>query len=167
MLTPSLLHNDDWVHIYISTVHRHSWRHLWRLYTMLPLHHTPSCCTRRGHIHVQHRMFFRSKIHVLQAIFFSKIFGNQPAMKLPRLIALTVTMPNSYLPLLSYLLTINSFTGNALICSSSIDFSQCKIGMLSYITSNKGQYALKGLSLVSNILQDNLSFSTVVFLQFT
>ncbi len=115
------------------------------------------------HIHIQHGTSFCCKIHVLQAIFFAKTFGNQPAMEQPWLTALMATMPNSYLPLLSDLLTINSFADNALIHGSSNNFSQCKIEMQSYITSNKGQYVLQGLSFVSKNLQDSLSLSTVVF----
>jgi superfamily II DNA helicase RecQ len=116
-----------------------------------------------AHIHVQHGTSFHSEICTLKALFFSKIFGNRPAMIRPRLVALTVTMPDSYLPLLSQLLTISSFSRDSLICGSSIDFSQCQIEMRSYITSNKGQYVSKGLSLVAKFLQENPSLSAVVF----
>jgi hypothetical protein len=81
----------------------------------------------------------------------------------PRLVALTATMPNSYLPLLTQLLTISLFSGDSLIRGSSIDFSQCQIEMRSYITSNKGQYVSKGLSLVAKFLLENPSLSAVVF----
>ncbi len=84
-------------------------------------------------------------------------------MKRPRLIALTATMPNDYLPILSSLLTIKSFTGNSLVCGSPTDFSQCKIEMRSYITSSKGQYVLKGLSEVAKFLLENPSSSAVLF----
>jgi superfamily II DNA helicase RecQ len=49
-----------------------------------------------AHIHVQHGTSFCSEICALQALFISKIFGNQPAMIRPRLVALTATMPDSY-----------------------------------------------------------------------
>jgi superfamily II DNA helicase RecQ len=117
----------------------------------------------KAHSHVQHGTSFRSEICALQALFCSKIFGNHLAMIQPRLVALTATMPNSYLPLFSQLLTISLFSGDSLICGSSIDFSQCQIEMRSYITSNKGHYVLKSLSLVSKILQENPSLSAVVF----
>jgi hypothetical protein len=81
--------------------------------------------------------------------FFSKIFGNQPHMTRPRLIALTVTMPISYLPLLSKLLTINSFSGDSLVCGTQKKFAQQEIEMQSYVASNKGQYISKGLTLLS------------------
>jgi superfamily II DNA helicase RecQ len=68
-----------------------------------------------AHIHVQHGTSFCSEIRALQDQFFSRIFGNQPAMIRPRLVALTATMPDSYLPLLSQLLTISSFSGDSLI----------------------------------------------------
>ncbi len=115
------------------------------------------------HIHVQHRTSFHSEMCALKAIFFSKIFGNQLAMEQPQLIALTATMHDSYLPLLSHLLTINSFTGNAPICGSLNKFAQHKIEMQSYITSSKGQYVLKGLLIVPKFLQENTPMSAVVF----
>jgi hypothetical protein len=71
-------------------------------------------------------------------------------MKRPQVIALTATLTDDYLPILSNLLTINSFTGNSLICGSPSDFSQQKIEMRSHITSNKGQYVSKGLTHISN-----------------
>jgi hypothetical protein len=103
-----------------------------------------SRCTTLGlialdkmHIHIQHGMMFCSKIRALRVIFFAKIFGNEPPMNRPSMIALTATMLKSYLPLLSHLLTINSFVGDSLICSTPIEFFQCKIEMQSYITSSK------------------------------
>ncbi len=85
-------------------------------------------------------------------------------MTRPCLIALTATMPTSYLPLLSKLLTINSFSGNSLIRDTQNEFAKCKINMQTHITSSKGQYLSKGLTLVSHFIQDNNpSASAVVF----
>jgi superfamily II DNA helicase RecQ len=57
------------------------------------LHHTTLrvITLDEAHIHVQHGTFC-SEIRALQALFFAKIFGNQPHMTSPRLIALTATM---------------------------------------------------------------------------
>ncbi len=106
MLRPSLLDNNNCVHIFVSTVHRQSCQCKWCFYTMLSLHHTPSHCTRQGmnpcptrDIVLQHHLCTAS-------YFLLKKIGNKPAMKWPQLISLTATMPISYLPLLSHLLTI-------------------------------------------------------------
>jgi hypothetical protein len=117
----------------------------------------------KEHIHVQHVTSFCRKIYMLQANFFSKIFGNNPEMRRPQVIALTGTMPDEYLPILSNLLTINLFTGDSLVCGLPSDFSQREIEMRSHITLNKGQYVSKGLTYVLKFLQENPALSAVVF----
>jgi superfamily II DNA helicase RecQ len=72
-------------------------------------------------------------------------------------------MPDSFRPLLSHLMTINSFSGNSRVHSTPNNFSQSKIEMRSYITSKKGQYVLKGLCHVPNFSQENQSSGAVVF----
>ncbi len=57
----------------------------------------PFVALDEAHIHLQHGTLFCNKIHVLQAIFFSKIFGNNLGMKQPRIIAITATIPDDYL----------------------------------------------------------------------
>jgi hypothetical protein len=84
-------------------------------------------------------------------------------MKHPQLIALTGTMPNDYLPILSSLLTIKSFTSNSLVCGSPTDFSQSEIEMRSYITLKQGQYVSKGLCELTKFLLENPSSSAVLF----
>jgi superfamily II DNA helicase RecQ len=116
-----------------------------------------------AHIHVQHGTSFRGKIWALQVNFFLNIFGSQQPKLRPQLIALTVTMPISYLTLLANLLTISHFSGDSLLHGTQDDFSQQEIDMQSFILANKGQYVLKGLTLTANLLQENPSMSAVIF----
>jgi superfamily II DNA helicase RecQ len=60
-----------------------------------------------AHIHVQHGTSFRDDIRALRAEFFIQVYGNQPSVRRPRLIALSATFPTSYLRLLSNLLTVD------------------------------------------------------------
>jgi hypothetical protein len=72
-------------------------------------------------------------------------------------------MPTTYLPLLSTLLTINSFDENLLIRGTPEEFSQHKIEMHTIIVGNKGQYVGKGLTYVANFLENHPSDSAVIF----
>ncbi len=81
------------------------------------------CCTTlrfvaldEAHIHVQHR-FMRCKLYSSPRFLATNRQWND------QLITLTATMPDSYLLLLPHLLTINSFTGNSLVCGSLNKFS--------------------------------------------
>jgi hypothetical protein len=84
-------------------------------------------------------------------------------MTRPHLIALMATMPTSYLPLLSNLLTINSFSRDSLLHGTQNKFAQQEIEMWSYVTSNKEQYVSKGSTLIFQFLRDNSSASADVF----
>ncbi len=114
-------------------------------------------------IHVQHGTLCRSKIRALQVLFFAKIFREQLPMMRPRLIILTATMPTSYLPHLCWLLTVSSFDGSTIIRASPTEFGQREIKMQTFICSGKGFYASKGLSLVSEFLQDHPTISAIIF----
>ncbi len=113
------------------------------------------------HFHVQHRMLFCRFVH--SKPFFCKNIWEPTAHDETHLIALTATMPTSYLPLLSKLLTINSFSGDSLVRLTQNKFAQQEIEIWSYVASNKGQYISKGLTLVSQFLRDNPSASAVIF----
>jgi len=115
------------------------------------------------HIHVQHGTSFRSEIRALQVLFFSKIFREQLPTVQPRLIVLTAAMPTSYLPHLCRLLTVSSFQGKSIVRGSPRGFNQREIEMQTFICSTKGLYLSKGLTLVSEFLQDNTEKSAVIF----
>ncbi len=114
-----------------------------------------------ANIYVQHGMPFHWDLCSPSPVFV-KLFGNQPHMTRPRLISLTATMPTSYLPPVSNFLTINSFSGDSLVCGTQSKFEQWEIEMQSCVTSNKGQYVSEGLTLVSQFLRDNPSATSAV-----
>ncbi len=95
--------------------------------------------------------------------FFRQVFGNQPANWCPWLIVLSATFPLSYLCILSSLLTVNFTIGDCVLRGSPIDFRQCKIEMKLELCSNKGQFVLKGLSMVTEFLQLNHDSSVIIF----
>ncbi len=58
---------------------------------------------------------------------------------------------------------MNAFSSDSLVCGTLNEFSQRKIEMQSYITSNKRHHVSKGSTLVSKLLQENPSTSAVIF----
>jgi superfamily II DNA helicase RecQ len=115
-----------------------------------------------AHIHVQHGTSFRNDVRALRAECFCRVDGNQPANRRPRLIALSATFPTSYLCLLSTLLTVNFTIGNCILRGSPCDFCQCEIEMKLEVCSSKVQFVLKGLSMVTDFLQDNCNSSVFI-----
>jgi superfamily II DNA/RNA helicase len=99
----------------------------------------------------------------MQVKFVSKIFGNQPDTKGQRLLALTATMPTTYLPLLSTVLTIYSFYADSLIRGTLEEFLQRKIDIQTIIIGNKGQYGAKGVPYVAKFLEKHPSDSNIIF----
>jgi superfamily II DNA helicase RecQ len=71
-----------------------------------------------AHIHVQHGTSFRADIRALRAEFFTQVYGNQPSVQPPQLIALSATFPTSYLRLLSNLLTVDVTPANCVLRGS-------------------------------------------------
>ena len=106
---------------------------------------------------------FVARSELCRFLFFSKIFREQLPTVRPRLIVLTATMPTSYLPHLCRLLTSSSFQGESIVRGSPRDFDQREIKMQTYICSAKGLYVSKGLTLVSEFLQDHTAKSAVIF----
>jgi superfamily II DNA helicase RecQ len=116
-----------------------------------------------AHIHVQHGTSFREEIRALRIEFFKKIFGNQPRDLHPRMIALTATLPTTYVGLLSNLLTADMSIGDSILRGSPEDFRQREITMKMDICSKKAQFVSKGLVVVAEFLQANPHCSAIVF----
>ena len=116
-----------------------------------------------AHIHVQHGTSFRKEIRALWIEFFKKIFGNQPRDLRPRMIALTATLPTTYVGLLSNLLIVDMSIGDCVLRGSPEDFRQREITMKMNICSKKAQFVSKGLVVVAEFLQANSHCSAIVF----
>ena len=116
-----------------------------------------------AHIHVQHGTSFRADIRALRAEFFRKVYGNQPSVKRPRLIALSATFPTSYLRLLSNLLTVDVTPANCILRGSPQDFCQREIDMKLEICAKKAIFVSKGLVIVTSFLEQNPNSSVIIF----
>ncbi len=130
---PSLIYLNNCVHISVSPVHHQSLQHPWRFHWVFTSYNTPRCSSHWG------------------------------AYKGSTQDVILLTMPTFYLPLLSKLLTINSFSCDSLVHSTPNKFAQQEIEMRSYVASNKGHCVSKRLTLISQFIRDNPSASAVVF----
>jgi superfamily II DNA helicase RecQ len=117
----------------------------------------------KAHIHVQHGTSFRDDIRALRAEFFTQVYGNQPSIRRPCLIALSATFPISYLWLLSNLLTVDVTTDNCVLRGSSQEFCQHEIEMKLEMCAKKAVFVSKGLAMVTNFLEQNTDCSVVIF----
>jgi hypothetical protein len=87
--------------------------------------HTPWLITMdEVHIHVQHGLLLRDEICALCIKFFRHIYGNQLHDLGPRLIALTVMFPRSYIQILSSLLTVHLSIPDCILRGTSLNFQQ-------------------------------------------
>jgi superfamily II DNA helicase RecQ len=116
-----------------------------------------------AHIHVQHGTSFRADIRALRAEFFTQVYGNQPSVQRPRLIALSATFPASYLRLLSNLLTVDATPANCVLRGSPQDFCQREIDMKLEICTKKAIFVSKGLAIVTSFLEQNPNSSVIIF----
>ena len=84
-------------------------------------------------------------------------------MMRPWLIVMTATLPTNYLPPLCHLLTIPLLSDDSILRGSTNDFEQREIEMKTYICSNKGQFILRGLTMIAEFIWANPMKSAVVF----
>ena len=117
----------------------------------------------KAHIHVQHGTSFRDNIHALRAEFFTQVYGNQLSVRRPRLIALSAMFPTSYLWLLSNLLTVNLTPDNCILRGSPQEFFQREIVMKLEMCAKKAIFVSKGLTMVTNFLEENPESSVFIF----
>ena len=116
-----------------------------------------------AHIHVQHGTSFRDDIRALRAEFFVKVYGNQPILRRPRLIALSATFPTSYVRLLSHLLTVDLTPAKCILRGCPAEFCQREIEMKLEMCGKKAIFVSKGLTMVANFLEQNPESSVVIF----
>jgi len=79
------------------------------------------------------------------------------------LIALSATFPTAYLRLLSNLLTVDFTIDNCILRGSPSDFSQREIEMKLKVCGKKYLFVLKGLSIMTDYIEQNSHDSVVIF----
>jgi len=116
-----------------------------------------------AHVHVQHGTSFRDDIRALRVEFSRQIYGNKLSDRRPHLIALSATFPTSYICLLSNLLTVDFNIDNCILRGSEQEFSQREIEMKLEVCGQKSVFISKGLSMVTEFLDQNRDRSVVIF----
>ncbi len=96
-------------------------------------------------------------------LYYYLIYVNQPSDRRLCLIALFATFPMSYLWLLSNLLTVNFTIKNCVLRGSEQEISQRKIEIKLEVCGQKSVFVSKGLSMVTEFLDQNRDSSVVIF----
>ena len=113
------------------------------------------------HLHVQHGDSFHEDIRILADLFFPAVFHPADTESMVLFLALTATLPQPYLPSLSWLTTL-AFPSESVMRGGLVDFMQREIN-LTQICCGKKTYAGAGIDKAVDHLRNSARGKLVLF----